>query len=97
MAAIVVNRIQLSVPVASLVEVIEREFPPAFRAQPGFEGCTIVEAAPDVALVVIRWASAEDATRGAAAIGPTVFNAHIAPVALGQDRLVGPVVVDIPA
>lgn len=94
MSAMVVNRIKLRVPAAELTPVIEAEFPPVFRSLPGFEAFTIVAAAADEIVVLIRWATAEDAAAGATVIGPGLFNTHIAPVAVSQDRLVGTVVVD---
>ncbi len=95
MSAIVVNRIRLRVPVGELVAVLEREFPPVFRSLPGFQRCSVFEAGPNEAVVVIYWDSVEDASRGGAVIGPGLFNTHVAPVAESQDRVVGPVVVDI--
>jgi hypothetical protein len=95
MSAIVVNRIRLRVPVQELVPVLEREFPALLRSLPGFERFSVVEAGPNEAVVVIHWATVEDAANGGAVIGPGLFNTHVAPVAESQDRVVGPVVVDI--
>lgn len=94
MSAIVVNRIKLRVPVADLVPVLEREFPPAFRSLRGFQRFSVFEAGPNEAVVVIYWDSVEDATNGGAVIGPGLFNTHIALVAESQDRVLGPIVVD---
>jgi hypothetical protein len=94
-SAIVVNRIKLRVPVADLVPVLEREFPPVLRALPGFERFSVFEAGPAEAVVVLHWASVEDAANGGAVMGPGLFNTHVAPVAVSQDRVLGPVVVDV--
>jgi hypothetical protein len=95
MAAIVVNRIKLRVAVGELVPVLEREFPPMLRTLPGFERFSVFEAGPNEAVVVIYWDSVEHAANGGAVMGPGLFNTHIAPVAESQDRVVGPVVVDV--
>lgn len=95
MSAMVINRIKLTVPAAELTPLIETEFPPVFRSLPGFERFTVVVAAPDEIVVLIRWATAADAANGAAVIGPGLFNTYIAPVAVSQDRVVGQAVVDV--
>ena len=95
MSAIVVNRIKLRIPVEDLLPVLEREFPPVLRSLPGFERFSIFQAASDEAVVVIHWATVEDAANGGAVMGPGLFNTHIAPVAESQDRVVGPVVLDV--
>ena len=88
MSAIVVNRIKLRVPVEELIPVLEREFPPAMRSLPGFERFSVFQAAPDEAVVIIDWATVQDAAAGGAIMGPGLFHTHIAPVAIGQDRVV---------
>ncbi len=97
MSVVVINHLHLTVPVDDLAPVVEREFGPVFRAQPGFERFYLVKAADDHAIVVIVWADAGAATAGAAVIGPTLFATHLVPVlAEPQDRSVGPAVVSIP-
>ena len=95
MSAIVVSRIKLRVPVEELIPVLEREFPPVMRSLHGFERFSVFQAAPDEAVVVIYWASVEDAAAGGAVMGPGLFHTHVAPVAVSQDRVVGPVIVDM--
>jgi hypothetical protein len=96
MSTVVVNHLHLTIPVDDLVEVVEREFGPAFRARPGFERFHLVKAADDHAIVIIVWADAEAAAAGAAVIGPTLFAEHLIPVlASPQARSIGPAVVTI--
>lgn len=75
--------------------MLEREFPAVLRSLPGFERFSGFEAGPNEAVVVIHWATVEDAANGGAMIGTGLFNTHIAPVAESQERVLGPVVVDI--
>lgn len=94
MTAVVVNHLQLTIPVDDLVATVEREFPPAFDALPGFERFYLVKTAEDRVTVVIVWSSLEAAAAGSAAIGPTVFNEHVIPVlAAPQERVAGEAVV----
>jgi hypothetical protein len=96
MSAIVVNHLHLTVPVDELAEVVEREFGPVFRAQPGFERFYLVKADVDHAIVIIVWSDGEAAAAGAAVIGPSLFAAHVIPVLAGpQERSAGPAVVTI--
>jgi hypothetical protein len=94
MSVAVVNHLTLAVPAADLRAVIEREFPPAFDACPGFERFCVVQTGETDVVVLIFWDSAEHAAAGAARIGPTVFNTVVGPHLVEQDRRVGPVVVD---
>jgi hypothetical protein len=94
-SAVVINRIRLSVPAEEVAPDIAREFPATFRALPGFEGMELVQVGPQEVVVLIHWASAEDAQRGGATIGPTLFNTWVASRAESQDRVVGGVVLTI--
>jgi hypothetical protein len=96
MSVVVINRISLSVPAARIREAIEREFPPAFEECAGFQRFCVVQTADDEIVVLIFWDSAADAAAGAAHIGPTVFGSVVMPHLAGQDRTVGPVIVDHP-
>lgn len=95
MSAIVVNRIKLRVPVEELAPVVEREVEPVLRGQPGFERCSLVQVGPNEMVIVISWSSVEAAGAAAAVLGPGVFNTFIAPVAESQDRVVGPVLLEL--
>ena len=97
MSAIVVNRIKLRVPVEELAPVVEREVMPVLRGQPGFERASLVQVGSHEMVVVISWSSVEAAAAGAAILGPGVFNTFIAPHAESQDRVAGPVLVDVQA
>jgi hypothetical protein len=98
MSAVVINRLELTIPVSELAPIVEREFGPVFRAQPGFERFYLVETGERSATVLIVWADGEAAAAGAAVIGPSLFATHLVPVlAAPQDRAVGPAVVAISA
>jgi hypothetical protein len=96
MSAVVVNHLHLAIPVDELAPLVEREFGPVFRAQPGFERFQLVKAGDDHAIVIIEWTDADAAAAGAAVIGPTLFAEHLIPVlAAPQERSVGPAIVTI--
>ena len=96
MSAVVINHLRLTVPADELVPIVEREFGPVFRAQPGFERFYLVKTADDSATVIIVWSDGAAAAAGAAVIGPSLFATHIVPVlAAPQDRSAGPAVVEI--
>ena len=98
MAAIVINRLELTVPVDELATVVDREFRSVFLAQPGFVRFNLVKAGERTAVVLIEWEDGAAAAAGAAVIGPSLFARHVIPVlAADQDRLVGPAVVTIEA
>ena len=97
MSAIVVNRIKLRVAVEELAPVVEREVMPVLRGQPGFERASLVQVGSHEMVVVISWSSVAAAAAGAAILGPGVFNTFIAPHAESQDRVAGPVLVDVRA
>jgi hypothetical protein len=97
MSAIVVNRIKLRVPVEELAPIVEREVTPVLRGQPGFERYSLVQVGPNEMVIVISWSSVEAAGAAAAILGPGVFNTFIAPVAESQDRVVGPVLLELAA
>jgi hypothetical protein len=97
MSAIVVNRIKLRVPVEEVVSAVDREVLPVLRALPGFERASLVQVGANEMVVVISWSSVETAGAGAAILGPGVFNRFIAPHAESQDRVVGPVLLDVRA
>jgi hypothetical protein len=98
MSAIVINRLELTVPVDELTGTVEREFRPVFLAQPGFRKFLLVKAAERTAFVLIEWDDAAAAAAGAAVIGPSLFAKHLVPVLTAeQDRHVGPAVVTIEA
>ncbi len=97
MSAIVVNRIKLRIAVEELAPVVEREVMPVLRGQPGFERASVVQVGSHEMVVVISWGSVEAAGAGAAILGPGVFNTFIAPHAVSQDRVAGPVLVDVRA
>ena len=97
MSAIVVNRIKLRVAVEELAPVVEREVMPVLRGQPGFERASLVQVGSHEMVVVISWSSVEAAAAGAAILGPGVFNTFIAPHAESQDRVAGPVLLDVRA
>jgi hypothetical protein len=97
MSAIVVNRIKLRVPVEELAPIVEREVVPVLRGQPGFERFSLVQVGPNEMVIVISWSSVEAAGAAAAILGPGVFNTFIAPVAESQDRVVGPVLLELAA
>jgi hypothetical protein len=95
MSVVVVNQLHLTVAPEVFKGGLESEFRDLIRGCPGFERFTFVRTAPDRAIVVIYWDSAEHAQAGAAVIGPTWFNANISPrLASEQQRAVGPVVAD---
>jgi hypothetical protein len=95
MDTVVVNRVTLTVPAEAVVPDITRELPSVFAALEGFRGFIAVETSPQELVFIIRWASPEAAANGAAVIGPGAFNTWVAPRASGQDRVVGPVALDI--
>lgn len=96
MSVVVINRLRLTVAVDDLAPIVEREFGPVFRAQPGFERFYLVKVEEQAAAVVIVWADGAAAAAGAAVIGPTLFNDHLIPVLAGpQERSAGPAVVEI--
>jgi hypothetical protein len=97
MSAIVVNRIKLRVPVEEVASAVEREVLPVLRGLPGFERASLVQVGANEMVVVISWSSVETAGAGAAILGPGVFNTFIAPHAESQDRVVGPVLLDVRA
>jgi hypothetical protein len=98
MPAIVINRLELTVPVDEIAGTIEREFRPVFLAQSGFRRFQLVKAEERTAFVVIEGDDAATAAAGAAVIGPSLFAKHLVPVlAAEQDRHVGPAVVTIEA
>ncbi len=66
MSAIVINRLELTIPVDELVGTVEREFRPVFLAQPGFRRFHPVRAGERTAFVVIECADAQAAAAGAA-------------------------------
>lgn len=93
----VVNHLHLTVPVAEVRPTIERELPPVFDGLPGFVRFYLVETAPDRAIAIILWESAETAANGARTIGPSFFAKHVAPhLASEQQRSVGEVTVQHP-
>lgn len=92
---VVVNRVTLTVPAEAIMTDVAREMPAAFSSLEGFQGFTAVQTGPQELVFIIRWATPEAAANGAAVIGPGAFNAWVAPRASGQDRVVGPVVLDI--
>jgi hypothetical protein len=91
MSVAVINRIELDVAPETLAADVEREFGPVFLSLAGFERFFFVRTGDREATVVIVWDTAEHATAGAEVIGPTIFNAYIAPHADRQSRVVGPV------
>jgi hypothetical protein len=95
MDTVVVNRVTLTAPAEAVVPDVARELPAAFASLEGFRGFTAVQTGPHELVFIIRWATPEAATNGAAVIGPGAFNTWVAPRASGQDRVVGPVVLDI--
>jgi hypothetical protein len=93
----VVNHLHLSIPVAEVRPIVEREFPPVFDGCPGFKSFSLVQTAADRAIVIICWENAEAAANGAPTVGTTLFAAHIAPLLAGeQQRSTGEVVVQHP-
>ena len=97
MSAMVINRIKLTVPVAEVAPDVEREFPATLRALPGFERFRLVQVGPDEVVVLVSWASTEDAAAGAAILGPGLFHRWIAPRAESQDRVVGELLFEVVA
>jgi hypothetical protein len=95
MDTVVINRVTLTVPAEEVVADVARELPAVFEALEGFRGFTSVQTGSHELVMIIRWASPEAAANGAAVIGPGAFNTWVAPRASGQDRVVGPVAVDI--
>ena len=95
MSTLVVNRIKLRIPVEDLLPDIEHEFPPALRALSGFERFSLAKVGPTEMVVVLSWISAEAAAAGAAVLGPGLFNSIIAPHAESQDRVLGPILVEV--
>lgn len=96
MSVVVVNHLSLTVPVVELAPIVEREFGPVFRAQPGFERFYLVQSGEQEAIAVIVWSDGETAAAGAAVVGPTIFNDHLVPfLAAPQQRSAGPAVVAI--
>jgi hypothetical protein len=96
MSVVVVSHLPLTVPVDEIASVVEREFGPVFRDQPGFECFYLVKAGDQDAIAIIVWADAASAAAGAAVVGPTIFNDHLVPVLAGpQIRSVGPALVTI--
>ena len=95
MAAVVINHLQLDVPVDELADVVDQKFPDVFRQQPGFQAFYFVKTGDREATVVIVWASEAEAQAGAAVIGPTLFNTYITPhLAAPQERRAGKVVAE---
>lgn len=94
MTAIVVNRIRLKVPAEEVLVDVEREIPPFIRTLPGFERFSVAKIGDQEVVVVIYWATVEDAAHGGSVIGPGLFNTWIAPRAESQDRVVGQAIVD---
>ncbi len=91
----VINHLPLSVPVDSVIETIQREFPPVFDTLPGFRSFKLVKTAPNDMTVLIEWETGADAANGGAVIGPGLFNTHIFPLlAAEQQRRVGEVVLN---
>ena len=97
MSVMVVNRIKLRVPVEEVAPDVEREFPAALRALPGFERFRLVKTGPAEVVVLISWATADDAAGAAAILGPGLFNTWIAPRAESQDRAVGEMLIEVVA
>jgi hypothetical protein len=96
MSAVVVNHLKLTVLVDDLAEVVDREFAPVFRAQPGFERFLLVRAGSHHAIAVIIWADEAAAAAGASVVGPGLFARHLVPVlAEPQEHSIGPAVVEI--
>ena len=96
-SAIVSNRIKLRIPVEELAPIVEREVIPVLRVQPGFERASLVQIGSHEMVIVISWSSVETAGAGAAILGPGVFRTFIGPHAESQDRVVGPVLVEVRA
>ncbi len=94
MSAVVVNRIRLKVPAEEVLVDVEREIPPFIRTLPGFERFSVAKTGDQEVVVVIYWATVEDAANGGAIIGPGLFNTWIAPRAESQDRVVGSIAID---
>jgi len=95
MDTVVVNRVTLTVAAEDVVADVARELPVVFAALAGFQGLTAVQTGPQELVMIIRWASPETAANCAAVIGPGAFNTWVAPRASGQDRVVGPVALDM--
>ena len=94
MSAVVVNHLQLAIPADDFAATVQREFPPALDAQPGFERFYLVKTAEDSVTVVIVWTSQEAAAVGSAVIGPTLFHDYVVPLLRApQNRIVGEAVV----
>jgi tripartite-type tricarboxylate transporter receptor subunit TctC len=80
--------------IRALAATVQREFPPALDAQPGFERFYLVKTAEDAVTVVIVWSSQETAATGSAVIGPTLFHDYVVPLLRApQNRVVGDAVV----
>ncbi len=94
MSAIVVNRIRLTVPAEEVLADVGREVPPFIRTLPGFERFSVAKIGDREVVVVIYWATVEDAANGGAIIGPGLFNTWVAPRAESQDRVVGALAID---
>ena len=95
MSAMVINRIKLRVPVEEVAPDVAREFPDTLRALPGFERFRLVKTGPAEVVVLISWATADDAAAAAAILGPGLFNTWIAPRAESQDRVVGQLLLEV--
>jgi hypothetical protein len=94
MPAVVVNHLQLSVPVDELAPLVAERFPPVLDAQPGFHAFYFVREAADRAVVVIVWDTPEAAAAGATVVGPSLFDELIVPRLAGpQERVAGPALV----
>jgi hypothetical protein len=97
MSVMVINRIKLRVPVEEVAPDVEREFPATLRALPGFERFRLVKVAPDELVVLLSWATADDAAAAAAILGPGLFHTWVAPRAESQDRVVGELLFEVVA
>ena len=89
----VINHLHLDIPVDDLAPKIQAEGFPVLAQNKGYVASYLVKEAADRCCVIILWETPADAQAGAAAFGPTWFNANIAPhLASEQNRAVGPVV-----
>ena len=89
----VINHFPLDIPVAQVAAEMEADGFAVLAAQPGFQGCYVVQEEEQRAAVVIFWTDGEAAAAGGRVMGATWFHDHVAPHLTGdQARTLGPVV-----
>jgi heme-degrading monooxygenase HmoA len=93
MSVVVVNKLTLSVPAKDLRDAVAAAFPAVFDACDGFERFIVAQTAEREVVAMMFWDTAEHATAGAAAIGPTVASV-VGSSLINQDRTVGEIVTD---